>query len=160
MTTYKHLDNSSRVWVYQSNRPFTAEEIPPLRAFLQRFATNWVSHNRALQAFAEVFYDQFIVLMVDESQAGASGCSIDASVRFLKQLEEEFQVSLFDRLTFAYKDEGKIKTAHKSEFKQLYQNGIITDTTLVFDNLVENKEAFEQHWIKLLKESWHYRMVK
>ncbi|MEM1326417.1 MAG: hypothetical protein AAGI23_10705 [Bacteroidota bacterium] len=159
MTTYENLADSSRVWVYQSNRPFTAEEIPALRAFLQRFATNWVSHNRALQAFAELYYDQFIVLMVDESQAGASGCSIDASVRFLQQLEQEFQVSLFDRLTFAYKENGQIKTASKSEFKQLYQDGKISNQTLVFDNLVENKKAFEQNWVKLLKESWHRRMV-
>lgn len=159
MTNYETLPDTTRVWIYQSNRPFTTEEIPALRSFLRNFANSWVSHNKALRSFADLYHKQFIVLMVDESQAGASGCSIDASVRFLQQLERKFGVGLFDRMTFAYRKNGDIQTASKLEFKELYQAGEIDDQTLVFDNLVDTKKAFEESWMKPLQESWHRRMV-
>jgi len=159
MTAYENLPDTTRVWIYQSSRPFTSTELPEIQAYLQQFARQWVSHNRDLRSFADVFHNQFIVLMVDESQAGASGCSIDASVHFLQQLQAQFGIDLFDRMFFAYKEDGEVKTAHRSEFKQLYQAGKISDETLVFDNLVTTKEAFEEKWTKPLKESWHKRMV-
>lgn len=159
MTVYNTLPDTTRVWIYQSNRPFTDVELPMIRQYLQQFATQWVSHNRALRAFAEVFHNQFIVLMVDESQADASGCSIDASVHFLQQLQAKFGVDLFDRMTFAYQEGDEVKTAHRSEFKQLYQAGKISDETLVFDNLVNTKAAFDEQWVKPLGKSWHKRMV-
>lgn len=159
MATYEQLSDLSRVWIYQSNRPFTVEELEQLRPALAGFATQWVSHNQQLKAFAEVFHNQFIVLMVDESMAGASGCSIDSSVRFIKQIETALHVNLFDRMTFTYKEGDQVKTAPRELFAELYNTGVISDDTLVFDTLVDSKKAFEESWIKPLKESWHKRMV-
>lgn len=156
---YQALENTARVWIYQSNPPFPKENIPQIKAQLGHFVKNWVSHNHQLLAFGDVFHDQFIVLMVDESKAGASGCSIDSSVRFIKQLEQNHQVDLFDRMNFAYKDGEVIKTAPRDEFAELFQTGKINEETLVFDNLVKNKAEFEEKWVKPLGESWHKRMV-
>ena len=97
--------------------------------------------------------------MVDESLAGASGCSIDKSVHFIKQLEQHYSIDLFDRMTFTYKDGDQVKTAPRDEFAALYQAEKINDTTLVFDNLIKNKGEFEEQWLKPLGESWHKRMV-
>lgn len=159
LTTYESLPDTTRVWVYQSSRSFTAEELQNLLPQLQQFTAKWVSHNQALKAFAKVYHQRFIVLMVDESQAGASGCSIDKSVYFMKQLEAEYQINLFDRLTFGFKDGEEIRLVPKEEFAALYREGKIDDQTLVFDNLVKNKGEFEQRWIRPLEESWHKRMV-
>ena len=157
--SYKTLSDTSRVWIYQSNRPFTAQELVALQPAVKRFASQWVSHNQQLRAFAHVFHEQFIVLMVDESFAGASGCSIDSSVHFVKQIEGAFQVDLFDRMTFTFKDGEEIKTAHREQFAELFRNGKIDGDTLVFDNLVKTKKEFEDAWIKPLNSSWHKRMV-
>lgn len=159
MISYNTLPDSTRVWVYQSNRPFLKTDIPLLKVKLIQFTESWVSHNRQLRAFGDVLYEQFIVLMVDESMAGASGCSIDKSVYFLKGLEAEYNVDLFDRMTFAFKDGEIVKTASRDEFARLYQNGVINEQTLVFDNLVNNKGDFDKHWVKKMEDSWHMRMV-
>lgn len=159
MTAYEILPDSTRVWIYQASRPFTAAELNELTRYLHQFADRWVSHNKALRSFADVFHNQFVVLMVDESQAGASGCSIDSSVHFLQKLSAHFKIDLFDRLTFAYQEDGVVKTAHKDQFVQLFEQGIISEETLVFDNLVKNKADFEQQWLKPLKESWHANFV-
>lgn len=149
----------SRVWIYQSDRPFTAEETARLQPMLDEFAAQWVSHNRQLKAAGKLLYDRFIVLMVDETQAGASGCSIDKSVYFLKELEKAFGVSLFDRLTFAWREGEEVQAAPQEAFRKLYQKGEITDDTLVFDNLIKTREELENRWLRPLKETWHKRMV-
>lgn len=159
METLDHLSDSTRVWVYQSNQPFKAEDEDKVREYIQQFATQWVSHNRQLKAFGDLVHRQFVVLMVDESQAGASGCSIDSSVRFIKALQAEYQLDLFDRMTFTYLEGDAVKTANRDTFASLYQEGTINDDTLVFDTLVDNKAKFETAWIKPLGQSWHKRMV-
>jgi hypothetical protein len=159
MTTYDTLPESTRIWIYQSNRPIADEKLPEIKAQLQQFAKNWVSHNQQLKSFADIFHNQFIVLMVDESMAGASGCSIDSSVHFIQNLERNHGLSLFDRMTFTYRDGDEVKSAPREEFAQLYAQGKINDETLVFDNLVKNKGQFETEWLKPLGQSWHKRMV-
>ncbi len=160
MTSYESLSAQPRVWIYQASRPFTSQELLEVEYHLEQFAEKWVSHNRALKSNAKVYHRQFIVLMVDETQAGASGCSIDSSVHFLQQLSAHFQVDLFDRMTFAYQENGEVKTAHKDTFVELFQQGLISEQTLVFDNLVATKKDFDQQWLKPLKESWHWRMLQ
>lgn len=159
MTSYEILSPSSRVWIYQAQQPIPSDKIPEMRHHISEFVASWVSHNRQLRAFGEIYHNQFIVLMVDESLAGASGCSIDTSVRFLQQLEQHYGINLFDRMTFAYKENDTVKSASRELFSTLFQSGAINEDTLVFDNLVNTKEAFEASWLKPLKQSWHKRMV-
>ena len=159
MTSVELLPETTRVWIYQSNRPFSAEEQTQLRPALQRFADQWVSHNQQLHSFADLYHDRFLVLMVDESHAGASGCSIDSSVRFIKQIESALGVDLFDRMRFSYKDGAEVRTVPRDEFAKLYADGKINDDTLVFDTLVNNKKSFDESFVKRLGDSWHKRMV-
>lgn len=154
-----HFSDNTRVWIYQSNKPFSEEDEPIVRQYVKQFATQWVSHNRQLKAFGDLLHRQFIVLMVDESQAGASGCSIDTSVRFMKALQSEYGVDLFDRMSFTFLDGDEVLTAKREDFAKLYQSGEIDDDTLVFDNLVDVKAKFDTAWIKPLGQSWHKRMV-
>jgi len=159
VNSYEELPSTTRVWVYQSNRPFPKEDIPELRNHIQRFVSQWVAHNQVLRAYGDIMHRLFVVLMVDESQAGASGCSIDKSVYFLKKLGQTYGVDLFDRMIFAYRKGEKAVPVTREEFQALYQQGEITDETPVFDTLVNNKGDFETQWVKPLRESWHKRML-
>ncbi|MDZ7877600.1 MAG: hypothetical protein U5L45_08015 [Saprospiraceae bacterium] len=154
------LTDHSRVWVYQSNRPFSERERIILTSQINGFVQNWSAHGRELSASGDVLLEQFIVLAVDERQAGASGCSIDKSVNFVKELAAQFNVSLFDRLTFTFIEEGQVKTASSSDFKRLFTEGVIDSDTLVFDNLVSNVADLRAQWLKPLALSWHKRFVK
>src|SRR5690606_15223232 len=145
-TDYQQLPPQTRVWVYQSNRPFSEATAAALRGQIQQFVTQWTSHNHALQAWGDLLHHRFIVLMVDESQAGASGCSIDKSVAFIKAIEQAAGVDMFDRFNFAYKSAGEVLSASREEFEQLFKNGKINTDTVVFNNLVQTKAEFEANW--------------
>lgn len=159
VTTTSVLPDMTRVWVYQASQPFEESLLPELRAEIREFVENWISHNRRLRAYGEVYHNRFIVLMVDESQADASGCSIDQSVYFLKSLQEKYNVDLFDRMRFSYQDEKGVHTVSREAFEELYRSGRIDDNTLVFDTLVERKGQFDRDFLKPLRNSWHRRLV-
>jgi hypothetical protein len=158
-STIFNLPEWSRVWIYQSNRSFTDKEMVVLNSQLNAFVQSWTAHSNQLYAACSIMHNQFIILAVDEKQAGASGCSIDKSVHFMQDIENQYGISLFDRMTFAYMDDDTVKTASKPAFKQLYTEGVISENTPVFDNLINTVKDLKTAWVKPLKESWHRRFV-
>ncbi len=148
----------SRVWIYQSDKELTDAEAARLHDLLNNFAAEWTAHNHQLKAKAEVRYNRFLILIVDETQAGASGCSIDKSVNFMKRLEQEFGINLFDRFNFAYREGEKVLSAPRSEFEELLKAGKVNINTIVFNNLVQNLDQLENKWEVPFKESWHPQM--
>lgn len=160
MTTYEDMPAGSRIWIYQSNRPFTAAQIAAIEPQLSHFATNWVRHGQLLKAWAGILYSRFIVLMIDEAALAAGGCSIDASTRLLKQIEQQYGVTLFDRLSVAWRNaDAQIMVSSKPDFEQLAAQGIITPQTHVFNNLVTTKADLETNWEIPLAQSWRYQLV-
>lgn len=159
MISYEQLPSETRVWIYQSNRPLVEEESARAKVALEDFARQWVSHNNQLHAYCDVWHQRFIVMMVDETRAGASGCSIDKSVHFLQALGAQLSVDLFDRMVFTYRDEEGIHSVTRDEFAKLYNSGKIDDQTIVFDTLVSNKAELERSLEKPLHQSWHARFV-
>jgi len=153
------LAPNSKIWIYQANRALSHDESISTQVALDQFAGNWVAHNRQLKAKAVLVENRFIILAVDESLAGASGCSIDASVHFLKTLQNQLGIDLFDRMRFAFKNEnGELQSVTRSEFSSLYASGEISDETIVVDTLIKTKGELSA-LLKPLKESWHIRMV-
>ncbi|WP_083326223.1 hypothetical protein [Hymenobacter coccineus] len=99
---FADLPATARVWIYQANRPLTEVELAAVGPHLAQFATAWTSHGAALCAAAEFRHSQFLVIGLDEAVAGASGCSIDASVRFVHELENALSISLLDKAYLAF----------------------------------------------------------
>ncbi|RZK50415.1 MAG: ABC transporter ATPase [Pedobacter sp.] len=145
----------SRVWIYQSDRPFTAIEKSEIVNKLSDFVQEWAAHGTALQTKFEMPYDHFIVLVVDENQAQASGCSIDSSVRIIKQIEQTYGVDLFNRFNMAYKLGEEVKVINKEDFETLISIQKINAETIVFNNMVQNYEAYQTQWEVPLSKSWH-----
>ena len=159
MGNLESLANEARVWIYQANEPFSSGQVPEIAQHVQQFAQQWVSHSRQLRAGGAVLHNRFLVLAVDETQAGASGCSIDSSVSFVKKIGAHYQRDLFDRLRFSYEKDGQVYTVSKDDFAQLYQNGEIKDDTIVYDPLVKTIGELNSSFRKPLSQSWHARFV-
>jgi hypothetical protein len=152
------MNLASRVWVYQADRELAILEIKEVKEILKSFVERWTAHNQQLKATYEIKYNRFIVLIVDETQAGASGCSIDKSVHLMKTLEEKFQINLFDRFNIAYKTNNRVFSANKLGFENLIAEGVIEQNTTVFNNLVDTYQAYLENWETAFKNSWHDRV--
>lgn len=149
-----------RIWIYQSNLELTAQEIEQSIEKLSGFTEQWKAHGKQLAARAEVRYNRFIILFLDEDVAAATGCSIDKSVRLLKELQSELNIELFDRMLIAYRHGDAIKVASRSVFENLIEKGEVNENTLVFDNTVSNSEELASRWEVPMKESWHAKVFR
>lgn len=149
----------SRVWIYMTDRPMTHAESRQVQQALGTFAHQWTAHNQALQAKAEVFQNQFVILMVDETQAGASGCSIDKSVHFLEQLGAEIGLDFFERMRFAWVEEEKMHFADRAEFAAKVKQGRIDEETLVVNTLAQTRQDLAEKFLVPYGKSWHRRLV-
>jgi hypothetical protein len=160
MLTFQEMPDYSRVWVYQSDRELTDIEANEIRRKAAMFLMEWSSHGNLMKAAIDVVYNRFIVLMVDERAAAASGCGIDKSVRFMQQLEQDYKVNLFDRMLVAYRDEEtRIKTVKLYNFEQMMERGELKADTIVFNNLLDTKTDFLAKWEVPVRNSWHARMI-
>ncbi|RLK00253.1 ABC transporter ATPase [Tenacibaculum discolor] len=158
-TEYKKLPQNSRVWVYQSDREFTQEEIEFISAKALLFIDNWTRHGDDLKGSFTIKYNQFLILGVDENFNNVSGCSIDASVRFIQELEKELELDLMDKMNVSFKDGDNINIVKLPEFQDFAKEQKVTAETVVFNNMVNTKEDFEKKWEVPANESWHARFL-
>jgi len=160
MLSFSEMPNHSKAWIYQSDRNLTDIEIAEIKKKSAMFLLDWSSHGNQMMATIDVLYNRFIVVLVDEEAASASGCGIDKSVRFVQQLEKDYLLNLFDRLLVTFRDENNIIRGTKlQEFEQLVEKGAFNGETIVFNNLVATKEEMLSKWEVPMKKSWHARML-
>lgn len=145
----------SKVWVYQSDRKFTAIEENEILQKLKSFTEQWKAHGNELLAKAEIRYGFFIILTVDEQQANVTGCSIDSSVRLIKDIEQKYGVDLFNRFNISYLLNDEVKVCNKEDFETLVNIKQITPETIVFNNMVQTLHDLETKWEVSFKNSWH-----
>ena len=152
--TFDQIADSARVWIYQSNRILSEAEIAHIEKEAQAFLNEWTAHGATLHASARVLHKQFLAIALDEGINQASGCSIDSSVAFVKQLEQTFGNSFFDRTQVAFLLEGEVNITSLSEVKEKIKGGSIGEDTLTFNNLITSKQDLEAQWITPVKETW------
>jgi hypothetical protein len=149
-----NFSDSSKVWIYQSNRIFTVSEALQLEELLEEFTANWKSHGSDVKGYANLFFGQFIILMADESATTVGGCSTDSSVRIIKSIEQDFNVHLLDRQLLAFIVKERIQLIPLSQLDYAIENKFITADTLYFNNTVLTKNELLENWIIPVKESW------
>ena len=149
-----NLHADSRVWIYQANRIFSIQEALAIEEILNEFSDQWKSHGIPVKGAAYLFFGQFIILIADETATGVSGCSTDSSVRMIKDFENRFGVSLFDRTTLAFVVKDKLQLLPMTQLQYAIDNGFVNGNTAYFNNLVQTKDELETRWIIPLKDSW------
>ena len=145
---------NSRVWIYQGNRSFTDVEAAQVKEALGHFVLGWKSHGTPVTGFGHLFFGQFIVLMADETASGVSGCSTDSSVRLIKQIEERFDIRLFDRQLLAFVINDALQLLPLSRLNNAVENNLIDGETLYFNNIVQTKQELLAGWIIPVRDSW------
>ncbi len=159
LVEFNSLSETSRVWIYQASRSFNTEELEEVKAELDQFIKEWTAHGSELQAGYEIRYNRFIVIALDQTNTTASGCSIDASVRFIQALEKKYDIDLLDKMNVSYKQGEFVAYKTLIDFKKMAKNKSVSKNTIVFNNLVTNKLEYENHWEVPAEESWHGRFM-
>jgi len=154
---YSELSDNNKLWIYVSERPFTTEEDVLIDEKLKAICENWDVHGSPLKASYIVVKSQIIVLITDEVENQASGCSIDSSVRGIREISETIGVDFFNRWNVACEKDNTIQVLHVNDFKAKLKSGELTGEDYVYKNLLESKSEFESTFREKLKDS-NYKM--
>jgi len=155
---YQTLSETAKVWIYPSSRKFYKTELDALHKKITTFLDGWNSEEASFKVSYQLLYDRFIVLFADTTNA-ITIADIDASVQFILQLEQEYNVALLDKMNVCFKQGEYVQYKDLKEFKKLLKNKAVTGKSIVFDNLIQTKEEFENYWEVPITESWYGRFI-
>ncbi|NDI98835.1 ABC transporter ATPase [Flavobacterium sp. LaA7.5] len=154
---FETLPEESRIWIYQSDRKFSDTEIVEIEKDLKEFIENWAAHGTGLEASFITKYNRFIIIAVNQDIQQATGCSIDASVHFIQELEKKYNVSLLDKMNVTFKLGEHIAYKPLIDFKKMAKDKAVSANTIVFNNLVNTVGEWQDFWEVPAGESWHSR---
>ncbi len=154
LVPFEKLDPQSKIWIYQSDRKFSEAEKEMIRQNTGAFLVEWTAHGNTLEAGMGILHDQFIVIGVDESLHGASGCSIDKSFQFMRILGEKLNLNLLERSKVAIRKNAQIQLINFTEIKNMVSSGEISFDTEVFNNAIGTKSELETSWLQPAENSW------
>lgn len=154
------LSNKSRIWIYQSDRKLSTEEVASISNDLRSFCDDWNVHGQPLPASFDVRFEQFIILFADESQMQTSGCSIDSSVRQIREIAGKFQLDLFNRELIGFLNPpADVNLIAMKRLKESFQAGMLNSDSLTFNNLITTKDQLQHSWIVPVGETWVKRYM-
>jgi hypothetical protein len=154
---FENLPLESKIWIYQSSRKFSDDEIQAIATSLTSFLNDWSAHGTSLESSFCIKYNRFIILSVNQEVQQATGCSIDKSVEFIQNLEQKYSVDLLDKMNVAFKQGEFVTYKTLLDFKKLAKDKSVSENTIVFNNLVNTIEEFNESWEIPAAESWHSR---
>jgi hypothetical protein len=160
VVAFDKIRDESRIWIFQSNRLISEIDIESIEKKIDAFLSSWTSHGNQLMVASKIKYNLFIIIALDESCSTASGCSIDKLVSFIKNIENEYRISLLDRLDLSYIDKNKISVLRLDDFKRKILEKKINNDTIVFNNLINLKSDLADNWEIPLNRSWHHKLIK
>ena len=156
---YTSISNDAKVWVYPSDRKFYSTEIDEIEKKIKKFAENWKLEDENFKVSYRFLYNRFIILVADDSETTLTNADIDTSVSFILQLQETYKVNLLDKMNVCFKQGEYVQYKELKDFKKLVKNKAVTAKTIIFDNLINNKEDLENYWEIAIDDSWYNRYL-
>lgn len=159
LVDFDKLPDNSKIWIYQSSRKFFPKELPQIIQKIEGFLTSWNTNGNEIIASYQLKYNRFIIVAVDQTLDGLSVDAIDDSVKFILQLQAEYNIELLDKMNVCFKQGEYVQYKDLIAFRKLLKNKAVNSKTIVFNNLINIKEELEDNWEIPITESWHNRFL-
>jgi hypothetical protein len=149
VVAFDSLPDSARVWIFGSDKRLSNEAAESLMREVGDHLASWKAHGEPLTVGSRLLDDRFLVVAVDQSTTGASGCSIDGLFRVLQTAQSGLGVNLVGGGRLFYRDgQGEVQCAPRADLDQLRASGAITPDTVVFDTTITDLGTFRGNFEK------------
>lgn len=145
---------NTRIIIYPASRAFLPKEEKDIYTKISEFLEEWTAHGNPLTSSIKIEYNQFIIISVDENIEPASGCSLDNLNEFMRNLNQEYQLGLFDRMKACFIENCKVKTMPLQEFRKAVKSQQLSMDIQVFDFSKSNLREFSTGFLLPLPKSW------
>ena len=160
MVAFETLPDDARVWVFAADSALAPEQSKRLLNEVDAFLAQWNAHGMPLRCARDWREDRFLAVGVDQSTAGASGCSIDGLFRLLKTMAPSLGASLLSGGAVYWRDaDGIVRSGTRTEFARQAVSGLVTGTTGVFDTSVTTARGWRADFETRASRSWHSSLL-
>lgn len=161
LVDFEELPDAARLWIFGSDRSPSPTETAHLLGRMESFLEEWTAHDRRLRAGFDWREHRFLLIGLDQSRGGASGCSIDALHAQLRELEDELGTTMLDGGRVWLEDSrGRIRSLERPAFERAAEDGEVGPDTLVYDLTVDRvADVREGRWRRPAAESWHAALL-
>ncbi|MBX9929189.1 MAG: hypothetical protein K2X99_09780 [Gemmatimonadaceae bacterium] len=157
---FDRLPDDARIWVFAADAPVDDVDAPRLLKAVDSFLRTWKAHGEPLTCAREFRDEHFLVIGVDQSTAGASGCSIDGLFRVLKGIEEGIGASLVDGGRVYFRDvAGLVHGVPRPDWILLAKQGEVRTTTPAFDTTITTAAEYRTRFEGPAGDRWHAKLA-
>ena len=157
--SFNLLPPNAKVWIYQSDSNLSSTDVELIEKEVKFFLNNWSSHNKEIESSYEIRYNRFLIIGLNENINSASGCSIDKSVNFIKNLQSILKVNFLNRLDVAYKIGNEINSISLLEFQDMIRENKLSKDSIVYNNIIDTKKLYLNSWETTIENSWHKKFL-
>ena len=157
--SFNLLPPNAKVWIYQSDSNLSSTDVELIEKEVKFFLNNWSSHNKEIESSYEIRYNRFLIIGLNENINSASGCSIDKSVNFIKNLQSILKVNFLNRLDVAYKIGNEINSISLLEFQNMIRENKLSKDSIVYNNMIDTKKLYLNNWETTIENSWHKKYL-
>jgi hypothetical protein len=154
------LPDHARVWVFGASAPLDDQQAEAMLRHVDEYLAGWAAHGAPLTNARDWRDRHFLVVGVDQSTAGASGCSIDALFRILQGLERVAGTSLVAGGRVFYRDpSGDVQCIDRATWAARARDGALGGDTIVFDTTLTSAGDFRARFERPAADSWHAQLA-
>ncbi len=147
---YTNLSEEAKVYIYPSSRKFYDKEIEnidkKINTFLDTVFVDYAVNYKIL-------YNRFIIIFISEEKL-ISIELLDKLAMFIFSLEIDYKITLLDKVNICFKQGEFVQYQEMKRFRELIKKRSVSKKTILFNNLIQNKHEFENHFEVVASESW------
>ncbi|MBT3612617.1 MAG: hypothetical protein HN522_06740 [Flavobacteriales bacterium] len=153
LADFHTLPEGSRIWLYAAENALSKVQQTYILKVISEELNGWNAHKKPLTAGVSILENHFIVIALDESKNGASGCSIDTLQNTIQKIEKELSIPLMNRLNVFCEIEEEIVCV--PSFKL---GSIAKADTPFYDLTILTKRDIDTY-LKPISEGWCAHLV-
>jgi hypothetical protein len=160
LVAFSALPDDARVWAFGSSDELTPEAQRVLLDSVDDYLSDWRAHGSPLTVARDWRDGRFLAIGLDQRDENASGCSLDALFRVLRDLEPRIGASLLGNSRVYYRiPDGSVGMTDRAGFAALAQEGSLGADSRVFDLSVQTIENWRNRFEVSASDAWHRALL-
>ena len=141
---FSSLHPESKIWLYISSNPMDISIIDNISLLFNEFNDEWKSHGNKIRGSIKFIENNIVIIGADYLGENMCGRSVDAQVRFVRQIDQKFGLDLLNRNNLAFSISNTINIFNFSEIEALIKSKKINRNTTFYNNFCSKNSDLVQ----------------
>lgn len=158
--SFSSMPDDARVWVFGSEAELAGDVADSMLAGIDEYLSGWRAHGAPLTVAREWRDGRFLAIAVDQRDENASGCSLDALFRVLRDMERQTGSALLGGSRVYFRNSaGEIEVTDRAGFAAMGEKGLVGAGTAVFDLSVQTAGEWRKRFEVPASSAWHHALL-